>query len=68
MRQYLPNDQFIMLKNHAWAKRCHQTQNKDKLTDFNIIVYRSELIVSKERSDSCSWLLGGNLQALGNPA
>lgn len=68
MSQYFPNDQFIMLKNYAWVKRSHQTENKDRLTDFNIIMYRTELIVPKESSDSCSWLLGDNLQALGNPA
>ena len=47
MSQYFPNDQFIMLKNHAWVKRSHPTENKDRLTDFNIRVYRTELIVPK---------------------
>ena len=36
--QYLPNDQYMMLQNHAWEKYPFERQNR--LVDFNISEYQ----------------------------
>lgn len=35
VNQYFPNDQFIMLQNHAWVKEPFDVRNKP--VDFHVI-------------------------------
>lgn len=46
VNQYFPNDQFIMLQNHAWVKELFKVQ--DKPVDFNVIEYEKLFAVVSE--------------------
>lgn len=46
VHQYFPNDQFIMLQNHAWVKELFKVQ--DKPVDFNVIEHEKLFAVVSE--------------------